>query len=440
MDRFSRKYFNAALAASDGSAEEMLRNLYLRVFSSDFIRKVGETFAARVLLIGIGLMTTVIVARILGPEGRGLYGVALTMVAIGVQFGNFGLHASNTYYVAKNRALLPALMGNTLLVSFGVGGIGAALAWLLFFLWPSLAPVHGNLLVLSLGWIPFGLASMLMQNLLLGLDEIRGYNIVELASRIIALALIGLEIIYGMVTVEMVLLATFMALVISLAGSLWRLKRHLKCFPLLSFALLKESSGYALKAYLGAFLAFLVLRVNLLMVQYMLGAKQAGYYSIAVTLGDMVYLLPLTVGALLFPRLSGMSSHREKWHVTRRATLWVGVTMVLFAGCAALGAGPAVRILFGEAFLPSVPAFIGLLPGIVLLSINTCYMNYFAATGMPLVTVVSPALAAVITIVVNLKLIPWLGIVGASMTSVLSYGLMLGASVVYISYFEKEQR
>src|SRR3972149_6606561 len=93
----------------------------------------------------VRLVTSVLVARILGPEGRGLYAVAMAVGAIGVQFGNLGLHASNTYYVARERSLLPALIGNTLLVSFVVGGSGSVLAWIVFSLRPELAPVPGLL-------------------------------------------------------------------------------------------------------------------------------------------------------------------------------------------------------------------------------------------------------------------------------------------------------
>ncbi len=435
MGQCDSKFLNIVPVVSDGYGEDMLRALYYRVLSSDFIRKVGETFATRVLLIGIGLITSVIVARILGPEGRGLYGVSLTIVAIGVQFGNLGLHASNTYHVARNPMALPALMGNTLLVSFGLGGIGAALSWIIFSQWPGLAPVHGKLLVMSLVWIPFGLAYMLVQNLLLGINEIHRYNVIELVGKILGLSLIGLTVFCGIVSVELILLAGFTASVVSLIMSIWQLQHHFHHPPFLSLALLREDFGYALKAYFGAFLAFLVLRVNLLMIQYMLGEKQAGYYSIAVTLGDMVYLLPVAAGTILFPRLSSMLVNREKWNLTKKASLLIGLAMTLLAGCAALLANPIIRIFFGQAFMPALPAFIWLLPGIVLLSINTCYMNYFASIGMPIITVVSPGIAAVVSISVNLKLIPRLGIVGASMTSTISFGLMLVASIIYVSFF-----
>jgi hypothetical protein len=100
------------------SLRQSFIGLFRKTKTSDFVRKVAETFLTRILLIGIGLITSVIVARVLGPEGRGLYAVAATIAAMGVQLGNLGLHASNTYYVAQKPELLPFLMGNTLIASF----------------------------------------------------------------------------------------------------------------------------------------------------------------------------------------------------------------------------------------------------------------------------------------------------------------------------------
>jgi O-antigen/teichoic acid export membrane protein len=437
MGKFDLKYFNALLAVSDGFGEGMLRAIYHRVHSSDFIRKVGETFVTRVLLIGIGLVTSVIVARILGPEGRGFYAVAITIGAIGVQFGNLGLHTSNTYYVAGDRGLLPALAANTIIVSFAVGGVGTVLIWMIFQLWPQMAPVRGLLLILSLLWIPFGLAYMLLQNLLIGIQDVRTYNKIELLTKALGLGLIGVLIITGAVGVETLFLVALIVLIIGLFWALLRLRTHIFTLPLPSLTLFKETIRYGSKAYLAAFFAFLVLRVNLLMVKYILGAEEAGYYSIAATMADTVYMLPVVIGTILFPKLSAMTHDQEKWAFTRKMAVSVGVVTVVLATFAGLLAGPVVRILFGELFVPAVPAFIWLLPGIVLLSINTCYMNYFASIGMPLITVVSPGLAAIVNIAVNLKLIPWWGIVGASITSVLSYGLMLVASIIYVSYFRE---
>ena len=57
-------------------------------------RNVVETYMTRLLLIGIGFATTVIVSRTLGPSGRGLFAVAAAVSAINsmpAANGNTGL-------------------------------------------------------------------------------------------------------------------------------------------------------------------------------------------------------------------------------------------------------------------------------------------------------------------------------------------------------------
>lgn len=405
-----------------------------RAMASDFLSKVAEAFATRILLVGMGLITSVLVARVLGPEGRGLYAVAAMFAAMGVQFGNLGLHASNTYHVSRNKALLPALVGNTLVASFVLGGSGSVLAWTIFSLRSEFAPVSGMLLVLSLLWIPFGLTYLLLQNLLLGVHEVRAYNKIELINQIVVLVFLSLLILGDVVSVEAFFVSGLIALVTSFGLALWALKKHMREFPRPSMPLFRENIGYGLKAYLAALFAFMVMRIDLLMVKYMLGAEQAGYYSIAVTMTDIVFMLPSVIGMILFPQLAVMSDDRRKWRFTKLVVLWVMLVMLLLTIIASLLATPVVRLLFGEVFLPAVPAFVWLMPGIFILSINVIYMNYFASIGMPIITVYSPGIAAIINILLNMKLIPMAGIVGASISSTLAYGSMLIASALYIRH------
>src|SRR5256885_11311635 len=96
----------------------LLRNFQI-ARSSDFVAKFLGTYLTRIFLMAVSLVSVVVMARILGPEGRGLYGVAVTIGALGVQFGTLGLHTSNAYFAACKPDSLAALTGNTLLVGFG---------------------------------------------------------------------------------------------------------------------------------------------------------------------------------------------------------------------------------------------------------------------------------------------------------------------------------
>ncbi|MGI9301731.1 MAG: flippase [Gammaproteobacteria bacterium] len=405
----------------------------------DFGRQVAETFAVRVLLTIVSLITTVLIARLLGPDGRGLYAVLMTIATVGVQLGNLGFHSSNTYYVAQNRSLMPTLASNSLLLSAFAGGGCGLLAWTLFAAWPEVAPARGSVLLPALIWMPIGLAYLLLQNLLLGIQDVRAFNLIELATRLLGVGLIAIIVLLDLISVQQLFGAALIAVALGVVFLIWRISHHMSGWLPPSVGLIQENIRYGLKAYLSALCSFLVLRVDVFMVQHMLGNEQTGYYSIAVAMADMVLMLPLVIGMLLFPKLTAMQNAEHKWSATGRVLKLTGMSMAVLGVIAALVAEPLVRMLFGGEFSPAVPAFMWLIPGVVLLSINMILMNYFAAIGMPAITVYSPLLATVVNVGLNIELIPHWGISGAAMASTLAYGLMLFASIIYLKK-EKQKR
>ncbi len=394
---------------------------------------MAETVLTRFLLLGIGLIATMLVARMLGPEGRGLYAVATTVAAIGVQFGNLGLHASNTYFVSRDQKVLPELLGISLLVSFGFGSLIVALAYVFFAGWPKLAPVSGLSLIIALVWVPFGLAYLLQQHLLLGLQKVRDFNKIELVSRANGVLFFLLLVAGGHLTVETALMAGLLAVIMGFAWSLGKFRGYFGLLSLPPYHSFKEQFLYGLKAYAAALLAFLVFRINLLMIKFLLDNEQAGYYSIASIMAEMILVFPAVAGMILFPKLAALTDMVEKWRFAKKVTLGLGLLMLCFTIGAAVLARPAIRLVFGVAFLPSLPPFLWLLPGIFLLSINTCYMNFFASIGMPMITIYSPGLALLVNFLLNMILIPSWGIAGASLSTVAASGVMLSASLIYIS-------
>lgn len=404
-----------------------------KLLGSELTKKATETIGTRGIVMALGFAMSVVVARILGPEGRGLFFVATTVGAVGVQFGNLGLHASNTYFVAKDPTLLPKLLGNSLVIGLLIGLLISTVLFLSFQLVPSLAPLTGNLLNLALLWIPVGLSYLLLQNLLLGVHRIRSFNFVELGSKLFVVALFLILVVKGVTSVEVYFFAAFIGLLVSV---IWALKVLLNVSSNAietGFSLLREHLSYGFKAYAGAFFAFVVLRSDILVIQHLLGATETGFYSISVALIDVIYMLPATVGAIVFPRLSSMSNPTEKWKSARQISVVIMIGMLMITLLFALVGDQVIVFLYGNEFAPAIEPFYWLLPGVLFLGINTIYMNYFASIGMPWVTVFSPLIAATINVWLNFIWIPQYGIIAAAVSSSLAYGLMLAISRIYIA-------
>jgi O-antigen/teichoic acid export membrane protein len=402
---------------------------------SDLVRKVSQTLAVRLVSLAVGMVTTVVLVRALGPSGRGLYAVAGAIGATGLAFANLGLQTSNTYYVSRDRRLLPALMGNSAALSLVVVPALTACTWLIFLVVPSAAPVHGTLLVLGLLAVPIGLAYLLFQNLLLGLQDMRGYNQIELVCRIG-----GLAVLLGLVAGgERHLGVLFAAgLLPNVAAAAWAWVRGVRWAdsprrP--SRDLLRRTLAYGLRAYLGAFFAFMLLRSDLLIVKYKLGAESTGYYSVAVSLADLLYIVPSIVGLVIFPRLAATTEHDERLVLARRVTLWIAVFMAAAAAISAAVARQGIDLVFGRAFSPAAAPFAILAAAMIFYGLNNVVSNYAAASGYPWFAVWIWAIGLGVNVALNLVLIPPLGIRGSALASLGGYGLVAIAQVVY--FFRK---
>ncbi|MGO9275598.1 MAG: oligosaccharide flippase family protein [Terriglobia bacterium] len=402
-----------------------------------FVRRVSGTYAVRLVILGIAFATSALVARELGPAGRGLYGVAVVLMTLGSQFGNMGLVGSNTYYVASYSQLLPRLISNSLLVAGVAGGFVSLLLFVVIAIRPAWAPLPGGILSTTLLWIPLALGYLLLQNLLIGVQQVKTYNVVEIASRLSFLALVTLLVLARDVSALHVVIAGLAASGFSLALALWRLLPISGALPKPDWALLRRQGGYGLRSYLGGVFAYMVLKIDVLMVKYMAGATQAGYYSLSSSLTDFVNTFPPIVGLILFPTLTGTVSVLQRWKRAKMAAIGVAGLMCLIAGAAIIVARPFIILAFGRAYLPSVPSFRILSVAIVFYAANNMISIYLASSGFPWFGVWVWLGAAALNIGLNLVAIPRYGITGAAVSSLVTYSVILLVQALYAGGFTR---
>jgi O-antigen/teichoic acid export membrane protein len=424
-------------AAGPGSSFRFTRNLPpWSMAGSDFVRNVGQTMAARMFTIATGSVTTIVVARLLGPSGRGQYATAGAIAAVGVSLAALGLQSSNTYFVARDRSLLAPLLGNTLLT--GLAGTSLLVALVGIGLELSGRLSLGSLLPLALVAIPVGIAYLLLQNLLLGLRDIGGYNLIEICTRLLGVTLLGALAAAGFVRPSSAFATGVVASAAAAAWSLSRLRRHLgEMRPTVSAQLFLVTMRYGVRAYLAALFAFLLLRSDIFVVRYQLGSAQAGIYSVAVSLADLLYILPTVVGTMLFPRLSGIRDRSRQWDTSIRVAAVVFVIMTIAAAIAWPLSHRVVVTLFGESFAHAGPAFAILAAAMVFYGVNNIISNYAAARAFPAFAIWVWLVGLALNVGLNLLLVPRYGISGSAFASLVAYALV---AMAQLGYFAMEAR
>jgi O-antigen/teichoic acid export membrane protein len=225
-------------------------------------------------------------------------------------------------------------------------------------------------------------------------------------------------------TVELYFGMTLTSVMVTFLWALLCLRRDSAEPPRLSFAVFRQSIGIGMRAYVIALFGFLLLRIDLLMVKYMLGATEAGYYSISQVLAENTMMFPVVVGLLLFPKLSATKEKEEKARLANKAVLVTAALMLPVVVIGALAAGPIISIAFGRNFLPAIAPFAWLMPGTYFLGIETVMVQLLNSEGFPPIIVAAWIADTIVNVAVNFWAIPRYGIIGASAVSSVCYFLM----------------
>ena len=98
--------------------------------------------------------------------------------------------------------------------------------------------------------------------------------------------------------------------------------------------------------------------------------------------------------------------------------------MLPVVAVAAFAAAPIISLAFGQDFLPAVPPFVWLMPGIYFLGIETVLVQLLNSEGFPPIIVLAWIVDAIANIALNFWAIPRYGLAGASITSSVCYFLM----------------
>ncbi len=97
---------------------------------SKFARDSFGIFASQIAVMALGIGTSVITARALGPSGRGLLQLLTIFPATMSNFAKLGIPVANVYCIRRRGARTSAVASNSLLLGLGLGTALALVCWL----------------------------------------------------------------------------------------------------------------------------------------------------------------------------------------------------------------------------------------------------------------------------------------------------------------------
>jgi O-antigen/teichoic acid export membrane protein len=377
------------------------------------------TFGGKAATLLLGLATAVVIARELGPAGQGLFAVAYSLTLMLVQFGGLGLTTANPYFVARDPTAIPRVVANSISFAAGLGLLLIALGVAIKAVFPDAVEGLGwTPLLVTLVGVPAGLAALFLQSVLLGGGRMVAYNAIEVGQAALTLT----ALVVGLLAFDLRITGVLAVLTVSryaaAAAYLLALGTRLR---LPDRALARRMLAYGSRIYVALLVSFLVIRLDLLLVNGYLGATEAGLYSVAATLADGMFVLPMVVGLNLFPRVARSGEHRETAEVFRSVAVLYGLLCLVTIPLAE----PAIRLFFGADFVGATDLYYWLLPGIFSLGMLTILSQHFAGRGFPPQAMAIWFVGLALNIAINLAFLPGRGAWVASLASSIAYTVLL---------------
>ncbi len=378
------------------------------------VTSVGVSFG----IVGLNLVQGILLARLLGAEGRGEYATAILFTQVLLYIGLFGGIEVIARYAANANVAVGPLRQAAVRLSLLTATLTAGLV------------IVANLISLPTDrqyLLPLGIAcslSVFGQQLSLivsavdrGRGDFTAFNLNRLyAAAIFPALLIGAW--------------AFNGISVNVACALYTLSATLSCIPLLwksftapavsanqehaaavteepvpdTWTLFREGRPYALSMLATDLLE----RFDLLLFMWFTSLVVQGHYSAMLPVAFPLTVIPNTLGIFLFN--AGALAGGQ---LTRPQVLRVfGATCLVQAAMTCgfwLVVGPVVRFVYGEEFEPAIQFAMWLAPIAAIKGIVQGLESYLKGRGQPMITVHLRMLAAVVMGLTIAGLYPWTG-------------------------------
>ena len=334
-------------------------------------RDLAIVFSGQALRLGLGIVSSSLLARGLGPAGLGVFSVISVWMTIAVTLGDVGVTKSAVRFMAVELLNQPtdALATGRVFTALRLVGALAVTITIALLATPLAQALHlgplqpGRLLIglAALGILATSFSSI-PSTILQALKQFRGLFATQTLNIVLTVVLVAGLFVAGRVTIATALVV---GLVAALAATLlgyrlmpapWRGTLRISLGADLTSPTARRLLDFGKWLWVSTLLSVVLAQVDLLLVNRYTDAQSAGYYALALNLSLKVDILNQTLQVVLLPTVAALTTLAQMRGYLRdsfRRTLGLAGLLVI----AGVVARPFILLVYGADYAPAVPLF-----------------------------------------------------------------------------------
>lgn len=382
-------------------------------------RNSGFLFINGIVTNILSFFAMLYIARYLGPEDYGIFSFAFAFIYFFSFIPDMGVHQILVREAAKEPEKAGKLIGNGTIIKFFLSFVALLLALILINVLNFPSSTKNALYIASLGLLISGTGAYgTIYEAKLKMEYSLLFN---LASRVFLLAFVFLAIVNHS-TLNTFVLASVLATTMHNLLMVLFSKKLVKVSFNVDFSLIKQLLKEAVPIAIASVFTVVYFKVDVLMLSFLRGDAEVGFYSAAYRLTDALVFLPSAFTTSTFPLMSRYfkDSFDSFSFAYARTFKYLFAAGLLIAVLVTFASEKIILIFYGPEYQNSVIALQILIWATAITFISVLISSTCISSGNQQIISKTAILAALLNVALNLILIPSAGYVGAAVATVLS--------------------
>ena len=420
--------------------------------SDDLLRGVKASFVSRIVdMAANGLLVVLLAGYLLGPDQYGLLFLTLSIFAVAQLFADLGIARSAARYVSEFKEVEPAQIPHIIAISLRYRVALIGIVCMAVILGRDLIadilsePALGTLLLLGTLFLAFQSLKIYHVTLFQGFKKVQFSALVTIVDNVTRLGFVVTFVVLGWGVVGALLgyvISSLVAAMLALVILYIRFYRTFERAEKPAERLRRRIAEYSVPLAASRSANVVDKEFDIILIGFFLNPAAVGFYTLGKQISEFVEAPAGSVGFALSPAYGEEKANDQLDRAARLYETTLSYVLVLYIPAVVglvIVAEPAILIVFGEEYLDAVLVLQVLGAFVFFKALNSITTQSLDYLGRARHRAIAKGVTSAANFGLNIVLIPTMGVVGAAIATVITFGIYSLANV-YIMHRELRLR